>query len=73
MDTVTLDRALACLDTMTPRHANQIARMVWPNRQFSTQQATGATIRSLLGELARRGLTQLGVQGWLRLGAPDDE
>ena len=73
MDHVILYRALACLDTMTPRHGSQIARVVWPDRQFSTEQAAGATIRPVLGELAQRKLARRTPQGWIRLEVLDDK
>ena len=59
-------RALACLDTMTPRPANQVACMVWPNRPFKTQQAAGAAIRPVLAKLSWQGLARRNAKGWVR-------
>lgn len=58
---------LTCLDTATPRPANQVGRMVWPDRKFNTQQAAGAAIRPILEHLAAKGIVRRGPQGWIKI------
>lgn len=69
MDTESLNRALACLDIMTPRPTKEIAAILWPDRQFKTQEVAGATVRPFLTELAWQGLARRTPQGWVRLEA----
>lgn len=73
MDPDILDCALACLDTVSPRPTNLLGCMLWPGREFRTQQAAGAAVRPVLAELARQGLARRNTQGWVRMKAPNGE
>ena len=69
MDTESLNRTLAWLDTMMPRPTAEIAALFWPDREFKTQGVAAATVRPFLRELAWRGLARRTPQGWVRLEA----
>ena len=66
----TLDRTLAVLDTNISRPANQIARMVWPDQKFNTQQAAGVAVQRYLTKLAHQRLAHTTFDGWRKTKLP---
>ena len=65
-----LTRTLAVLDTNIARRANQIARMVWPDQKFNTQQAACIAVRRYLTQLAHQRLAHTTFDGWRKTKLP---
>lgn len=62
-----LGRVLAVLDPVTAHRANQIAVMIWPERQFSSQKTAGVAAQKYLARLAHKGLARTSAYGWLKV------
>ena len=58
---------LAILDPNIARPANQVARMVWPERKFNSQQAAGSAALKYLTKLAHQGLAHTMANGWRKI------